>query len=288
LIWIGQRPERSPDVARSIWSGSISFGLVNIPVKLFSAVKDKDVHFHMLHRVDGARVQQKLVCPADGKEVPRNEVVKGYEFAPDRYVTVQSEELEGLAPKASRTIEIQDFVNLVEIDPTYYDRPYYLAPDKHSEKAYHLLVEAMARSQKVALARFVMREKEYLAALRPDGSSGILLLETMRFADEITPVREIESEAEIDGGGPKVSDRELSVAQQLIDSLTSEFEPEKYRDDYRDRVLTLLDQKVKGEEVVLPPAPEEPSRVIDLVSALEASLAEAKQRKKETKARQTA
>jgi DNA end-binding protein Ku len=275
-------------VAKAIWSGSISFGLVNIPVKLLSALKDKDVHFHMLHGADGARVQQKLVCPADGKEIARSEVVKGYEFAPDRYVTVQPEELEGLAPKAGRAIEIQDFVNLSEIDPIYYDRPYYLAPDKNSEKAYRLLLEAMARSQKVAVARFVMREKEYLAALRPDASGGTLLLETMRFADEITSVREIEAEAEMGAARPAVSDRELNIAEQLIDSLTSDFEPEKYRDDYRDRVQTLLDRKVRGEEVVVPPTPEEPARVIDLVSALEASLAEAKQRKKESKARKTA
>ncbi len=278
--------ERIANVARSIWSGSISFGLVNIPVKLFSAVKDKDVHFHMLHGADGTRVQQKLVCPADGKEVARNEVVKGYEFAPDRYVTVQPEELQGLAPKASRTIEINDFVNLAEIDPIYYDRPYYLAPDKHSDKAYRLLMEAMTRSQKVAIARFVMRDKEYLVALRP--AEGVMLLETMRFADEITPASEIEADADMETAAIELSDRELAIAQQLVDSLAADFEPEKYRDDYRDRVLTLLDRKAKGEEVVVSPAAEEPAAVIDLVSALEASLAEAKQRKKEAKARKTA
>jgi len=271
-------------MARAIWSGAISFGLVNIPVKLFSAVKDKDVHFHLLHQHDGARVQQKLVCVADGREVARNDVVKGYEFAPDRYVTVDSAELEGLAPKASRTIEIQDFVNLSDIDPIYYDRPYYLAPDKHSEKAYRLFQAAMAQSGKVAIARFVMREKEYLAALRP-ADGGALLLETMRFADEIVSAREIESEME--ETKVEVSEREMSVAHQLIDSLTTDFEPARYRDDYRDRVLTLLDSKARGEEFVMPPEPE-PARVIDLVSALEASLAEAKKRKKEAKAQKTA
>jgi DNA end-binding protein Ku len=237
----------------------------------------------MLHQDDGARVQQKLVCAADGREVARTEVVKGYEFAPDRYVTVDSAELEGLAPKASRTIDIQDFVDLAEIDPIYYDRPYYLVPDKHSEKAYHLLLDAMTKAQKVAIARFVMREKEYLAALRP--VQGMMLLETMRFADEVVSAREIETEME--EVKVEVSDRELNVAHQLIESLTSDFEPDRYRDDYRDRVLTLLDRKAKGEEFVMPPEPE-PARVIDLVTALEASLAEAKKRKKEAKAQKTA
>jgi DNA end-binding protein Ku len=270
-------------MARAIWSGAISFGLVNIPVKLFSAVKDKDVHFHLLHQDDGSRVQQKLVCLADGREVARDDLVKGYEFSPDRYVTVDAAELESLAPKASRTIEIQDFVNLVEIDPIYYDRPYYLVPDKHAEKAYHLLLDAMTSAKKVGIARFVMREKEYLAALRPAPS--ILLLETMRFADEVVSTHELEQE--MDEAKVDVSERELNMAHQLIESLTSEFEPDRYRDDYRDRVLTLLDSKAKGEEFVVPPEAE-PARVIDLVTALEASLAEAKKRKKEAKAQKTA
>src|SRR5687767_7031479 len=154
-------------MARAIWSGSISFGLVNIPVKLFTAVRNNDVHFHMLHEKDMSRLKRKMVCAAEGKEVPADEIVKGYEVAPDQYVVVEDKEMEQLAPKESRTIEIRDFVNLADIDPIYYDRPYYVAPADRAAKPYRLLVEAMEKSGRVGIATFVMRTKEYLAALRP-------------------------------------------------------------------------------------------------------------------------
>src|SRR4051812_10515240 len=186
---------------RSMWSGSISFGLVNVPVKLFIAVREKNIHFHMLHDQDHARLRRKMVCEADGKEVHPEHIVRGYEIAPDRYVIVNDRELEALAPKASRSIEIHDFVDIDEIDPLYYDRPYYLAPGEHATKSYRLLVEAMQKSKKVAIATFVMREKEYLAALRP--VNGVICLTTMHFSDEVLPARDVAGVT----NGNKVDDR---------------------------------------------------------------------------------
>jgi DNA end-binding protein Ku len=258
-----------------MWSGSISFGLVNIPVKLFLAVREKRINFNMLHDQDHARLQRKLVCSADGKEVHPEHIVRGYEIAPDQYVIVHDRELENLAPKASRTIEIHDFVDAEDIDPIYYDRAYYLGPGEHAAKPYRLLLEAMEKSKKVAIATFVMREKQYLCALRP--VEGVIGLSTMHFADEVMKSEEV-------GVNPrevKVEDREVKMAQHLIDSLSSDFKPDKYKDEYRERVMEMLEQKAKGEEIVTqPPVAEKPHRVINLMAALEASLAEAKKQKR--------
>src|SRR4051812_37210972 len=177
-------------MARSIWTGSISFGLVNIPVKLYTAVREERVAFHMLHDQDKVRLKQKMYCPEDGKEVHREHTVKGYEISPDHYVIVSEQELEAIAPKSSRVIELQDFVDLESIDPVFFDRPYYLVPQQHAEKAYRLLVEAMERTGKVGIAKFTMRSKEYLCALRP--TEGVICLETMHFANEVTPAKDIE------------------------------------------------------------------------------------------------
>ena len=259
---------------RAMWSGSISFGLVNIPVKLFVAVREANVHFHMLHDQDHARLQRKLVCSADGREVHPEHIVKGYEVAPDQYVIVSERELEALAPKASRTIEIHDFVDVDEIDPLYYDRPYYLAPGEHAAKPYRLLVEAMKKSKRVAIATFVMRTKEYLCALRP--VNGVICLNTMHYSDEVLPAREVAGVSH----GAKVDDREVKMAQSLINSLTGEFNPKKYHDEFRERVMQMIKQKAKGEEVVTqPPVAEKAPRVINLMAALEKSLAEAKARR---------
>jgi DNA end-binding protein Ku len=256
-----------------MWSGSISFGLVNIPVKLFIAVREKDIHFHMLHDQDHARLQRKLVCSADGKEVHPEHIVRGYEVAPDQYVIVQDRELEALAPKASRTIEIKDFVDLDDIDPLYYDRPYYLAPGEHAAKSYKLLAEAMTKSKKVAIATFVMRQKEYLAALRP--INGVISLTTMHYSEEVLPAREVSGVTDV-----KVDDREVKMAEHLIDQLSAKFQPSKYKDGYQDRVIEMIEKKAKGEEIVTQPSVQEkPHRVINLMAALEASLAEAKKRK---------
>jgi DNA end-binding protein Ku len=257
---------------RAIWSGAISFGLVNIPVKLYSAVSRKTVRFHQIDAESGTRVRQKRVG-ADGEEIPYEQIVKGYEIGPDRYVTISPEELDSLAPEKTRTIDIEDFVDLEQIDPMYYDHPYYLAPDTGAAKAYRLLVDAMEESGKVAVARVVIRSKENLVAIRP--RDGVLAMETMLFSDEVISPSALEelstSDAEV-----TTSDRELAMAQQLIDSLASEFSPEKYRDEYRERVLALIERKAQGETIVIEQPTEEPQKVPDLMAALEASIAAAK------------
>jgi DNA end-binding protein Ku len=258
-------------MARAIWSGAISFGLVNIPVKLFSAVSKKTVRFHQIDAESGGRVRQKRVGP-DGDEIPYEQIIKGYEIGPDRYVTITPEELDSLSPEKTRTIDIEDFVDLDEIDPIYYDHPYYLAPDTGASKAYQLLVDAMEDAGKVAIARVVIRSKENLVAIRP--RDGVLAMETMLFADEVVPTDSLEEMAT--DGNVKTSDRELTMARQLIDSLSADFEPEKYRDEYRDKVLELIERKAAGEEIAVQPEAPEPKKVPDLMAALEASLAAVK------------
>jgi DNA end-binding protein Ku len=257
---------------RAIWSGAISFGLVNIPVKLYSAVSRKTVRFHQIDAESGARVRQKRVGP-DGEEVAYEQIVKGYEIGPDRYVTISPEELEALEPQKTRTIDIEDFVDIEQIDPIYYDHPYYLAPDTGAAKAYKLLVDAMEDSGKVAVARVVLRSKEHLVAIRP--RDGALAMETMLFSDEVIESDSLEELAAGDGD-VKTSDRELAMANQLIDSLASDFEPGKYRDEYRERVLDLIERKAQGETIVIEEPAAEPEKVPDLMAALEASIASAK------------
>src|SRR5215218_11035818 len=259
-------------MARAIWSGAISFGLVNIPVKLYSAVSRKTVRFHQLDGADNQRIQEKRVNPRTGEEVPYENLVKGYEIGPDRYVIVTPEELDSLAPEKTRAIDIEDFVELEQIDPIYYDHPYYLVPDTGAGKAYRLLLDAMDEAAKVAIARVVLRSKEHLVAVRP--RDGVLAMETMLFADEVIPSDSFD-EVPADGN-VKTSKRELEMAKQLIDSLTSDFNPEKYRDEYRERVLDVIERKAQGETVVVEAPPEEPKKVPDLMSALEASIAAAK------------
>jgi DNA end-binding protein Ku len=258
-------------VPRSIWSGSISFGLVSVPVKLVTAVRKKDVRFHQLHAKDGARIAQKRVCSAEGVEVAWEELAKGYEISPGQYVMIEPEELEELDPVATHTIDIEDFVALDEIDPLFFDASYYLVPDDRAGKAYRLLVDAMTDAGQVGIARVVMRTKQYLCAVRPVDSA--LVLTTMNFADEVVSRAELDGlpEAEVDA-----SERELRMARQLIESLTTEFEPERYQDTYRERVLALIEQKAAGQELVAPPTVQQPAPVIDLMAALEASLAEVK------------
>src|SRR2546423_522183 len=256
---------------RSIWTGAISFGLVNVPVKLYSAVSKKTVRFHQLHESDGVRIQQKRVCPADGEEVAWDDIVKGYEISPDRYVVVTSEELEALDPKKTKTIDIEEFVDLEDIDPLYYDHPYYLLPGQGAAKPYKLLADAMKDAGKVAIARVVIRTKEQLVAIRPIGD--VLAMATMNFADEVV---DPDSFDEAPGEDIDTTKRELEMARQLIESLTAEFEPAKYHDEYRDAVLGLIERKAEGEEIVLQPAAEEPEQVPDLMAALEASLSAAK------------
>ncbi|TMD06514.1 MAG: Ku protein [Chloroflexi bacterium] len=263
---------------RAIWSGSISFGLVNVPVKLFGATSKKDVRFHQLHDADGARIQQKRVCSKDGEEVPLEHIVKGYEVSRDRYVLITPEELDSLDPKATRTIDIQDFVELDEIDPVYFDSTYYLVPEKGASKAYRLLLEAMRESKKVAIARVVLRQKQHLVALRP--LEDALSMSSMLYADEVVSTDQLEDLPE----DVEVSERELKMANQLIESLTSEWRPEQYRDDYRERVLELIEKKAAGQEIAVAAVEEEQAPVVDLMAALEASLAAAKDRRDEAPA----
>jgi DNA end-binding protein Ku len=265
---------------RAIWSGAISFGLVNIPVKLFSAVSRKTVRFHQLDGEDNQRIQQKRVNPRTGEEVPYENLVKGYEIGPERYVVITPEELDGLSPEKTRTIDIEDFVDLDEIDPIFYDHPYYLVPDKGAEKAYRLLLDAMEAANKVAIARVVIRSKENLVAIRPRGD--VLTMETLLFGDEVIEPDQLDGVPEA-ADQKKTSKRELDMAQQLIDSLSAEFDPDKYRDEYRDRVLDMIERKSQGEDVVVEVPAEEPKKVPDLMAALEASIAQSKQQSKPKK-----
>jgi DNA end-binding protein Ku len=259
-------------MARSIWSGAISFGLVNVPVKLYSAVSRKTVRFNQLNSETGNRIQQKRVDPETGDEVPYEQIVKGFELTKDRYVVITPDELDAIEPERTRTIQIEDFVDLPDIDPIYYDHPYYLVPDKGAAKAYGLLLNAMQASDKVAIARVVIRSKEALVAIRPAGE--LLMMETMIFHDEVVPHEDLDDLP--DSTELKVSEREIQMAQQLIDSLSGEFEPEKYRDEYRDKVLDLIERKASGEEIAVQPEAPAPAKVPDLMAALEASLAAVK------------
>ena len=253
-------------MARSIWSGSISFGLVNIPVRLFTAVRPGGVSFHMLHAKDGVRVRQRLYCPLEDKEVERTETVRGFEVAPDQYVTVDDKELEAVAPEESRAINISNFVSEAAIDPIFYDRPYYLLPEEQAVKAYRLLMDAMAEEKKVALAKFVMHGTEYLAALRV--RNGMIMLETMHFAGEIVDSHSV-------GAIPanvKAAQGEVRMARQLIDSMSGKFKPEKYKDDYTDRLREMLQEKAKGKVITVAPEPKRAAGVTNLMDALKASL----------------
>ena len=264
-------------MARSLWSGSISFGLVNIPIKLYPAVSKKGVSFNQIDSRTGSRVKMQRVSSADGSEVPYDKIVKGYELSPDHYVLIEPAELDALEPESTRTIEIEEFIDLVDIDPVYFDTPYLVAPVKAAEKPYALLAKAMEEQGKVAIARFVMRTKQYLGALRP--KDGMLVLSTMVYADELSAPDDIKELQDV--AGVDVSERELRMAGQLIDSLSAEFDPTRFRDEHRDRVLELIEQKAAGEEIVLEaPAPPDSGKVVDLMAALEASVAEARAARK--------
>jgi DNA end-binding protein Ku len=268
-------------MARAIWSGSISFGLLNVPVKLYSAVSKQTVRFRELREGDTSRVKHKRVAESDGKEVPYEKIVKGYEYAPDQYVVLTRDELAELEPQRSRAIEIQDFVDLDDIDPIYFEQPYFLGPDKGAARAYALLVQAMKDSRKVAIARFVLRNKEHLAAIRP--MDDVLTLTTMRFHDEVTSPEDLDGEVFEEEKPKKPDQRELEMAKRLIESLTSDFKPKQYHDEYREELLDLLERKAAGKEVVSAPTEEpKPTKAPDLMAALEESLAAVKGEEAET------
>lgn len=259
---------------RAIWSGSISFGLVNIPIKLYSAISTKSVKFNQIDRRNGARVKQQRVNGETGEEVPYGEIVRGYEFTKGQYVVLTEDEMAAFEPSATHTVDLLAFVDLDEIDPIFYDGAYHVAPDRLAEKPYVLLTRAMEKSGKVAIARYVMRSKQYVAALRV--RDGRLLLSQLVYADELVPANEIpemDDLADVD-----VDDREVAMANQLIESLSEEFDPESYHDDFRLAVLDLIEQKAAGQELTaaITPAPRG-EEVVDLMAALEASVAAAKQ-----------
>jgi DNA end-binding protein Ku len=260
---------------RAIWSGSISFGLVNIPVKLYSAVSRKNVQFNQLDARSNARVKQKRVSADTGEEVPWEQIVKGFEMPSGAYVVITDEELAALDPKSLRTIDIDEFVDLVDIDPIFYDAAYYLAPDK-AGKPYALLAKAMEDEGKVGIAHFVLRTKQYLAAIRP--KDGKLLLSTMVYADELNDPVAIPELAELED--IELDKKELVMARQLIETLAGDFEPEKFHDTYREAVIDMIERKAEGEEFVAPAASAEPEKVVDLMAALENSVKAAKEARK--------
>lgn len=255
---------------RAVWKGQIAFGLVNVPVELFSTTQDKSVHFHMLTKDGGCRLRQKLYCPATKKEYDFGDTAKGIEISPENYVILDKAELQALRPESGHSIDIIDFIALDEVDPVYFNRSYYLAPSERSGKAYHLLHQSMKRAGKVALARFVMRQKEYLALIRPLASA--LCLETMHYQEEIVAVDDVPHLGKKAGGG-KLSTKELQIADQLIASMTTSFDPRKYHDEYSRQVKKLVGDKAKGKKIVARDTAPKTAKVIDLMEALKQSVA---------------
>jgi DNA end-binding protein Ku len=254
-------------VARSIWSGAISFGLVNVPVKLYNAVQRKNIQFNQLHAADHGRIQQRRVCSLDGEEVAFEDLVKGYEFSPGQYVVVEPEELEAVAAKKTRLIEVEQFIDLDEVDPLMFDSSYYVAPAPGAAKPFRLMVDAMREAGKVAIGRFVLRQKEHLVALRVQGDA--LVLVTLVYADEVVPAASLEDAGD---GQADVSERELAMARQLIEMLSAPFDAERFHDEYREALLALIERKVSGQEIAIAPPPSEPAAVPDLMAALQASV----------------
>jgi DNA end-binding protein Ku len=255
-----------------VWTGTISFGLVAIPVKLYHAVRKQGVSFNQLDDRTMARIRYQKVSAADGDVVPDEHIVKGYEVSKDRYVVVDPDELEPFIPAATKTVDLEEFVDLAEIDPVYFDSAYYVAPGTNP-KPYVLLARAMEEAGKVAIGRFVMRNKQYTAAIRAD--EGRLVMSTLAYADEVVDPATIEELQGLDQ--VDVSSKEIAMAESLVDSLTAAFEPEKYRDEYREQVLDLIQIKAAGEEFTLPAEAVEKPKVVDLMAALEASVQAAKQ-----------
>jgi DNA end-binding protein Ku len=263
-------------MARSIWSGSISFGLLNVPVKLYSAVARRSISLREIRESDSARIKHRLFADGTDEEVSRDDIVKAYELTQGQYVPLSKDELEALAPEKTRAIDVVDFVDIEEIDPMYFNSPYYLGPAAGAEKAYSLLAAAMESSGKAAIARFVFRNKEQLAAIR--AGDGVLTLTTMRFADEVVPASELDDA--FPESKAKVAKNEQQMAEQLIDSLSTKFDPESYRDEYREQLLGLIERKAEGKEIVAAEA-EAPkaTKAPDLMAALEQSIAAVKDKK---------
>jgi DNA end-binding protein Ku len=271
-------------MARPVWSGTISFGLVNVPVKAYTAVRDHDVHFHQLDKKSGARIRYKKVSEKSGREVADDNIEMGFEISEGRYVTFDKQELADLRPTSTRTIEVTDFVPLEEVDPIYYERTYWLAPDGDATaRAYQLLLAAMEDRDRVAIGTVAMRNKEYLTAIRP--LDGVLAMSTMRFADEIVPRRDIES---LPSRRSKPAPKELNMALKLLDSLDSEWEPKQYKDTYVEELRKRIEAKDAGKEITAEEPEERSADVIDLSEALQRSLDEARSGKRRRSTRRKA
>jgi len=253
---------------KSIWNGTITFGMVSVPIKLYSATESKTVHFQEVHARDGARIEHRRICPKEDREVPYEEIVKGYEVSAGKYVVLERDEVKAAAGDRGKVIHLDEFVPGDQIDPVFYDRTYY-AGSRDAEDAFRLLREALGKTDRIGIGRFSFHDREYLVAVRAGG--GALILHTLRFHDEVVSGDELEME----GGGRKPSDREISMAGKLIESMAEDFRPQDYEDTYRDAVLELITRKSQGEEIDLV-AQEEPEQGDDLAAALEASLSGAR------------
>src|SRR5579863_5370414 len=254
-------------MAVTVWKGHLTFGLVSLPVKLYSAARGESISFNQLHKTDGSRIKQVIYCQAEDKPIPRSEIVKGFEYEKDRYVVLDDEEIKKVAPSTAKVMEVQEFVKADEVDPIYFETSYYMAPDEAGEKAYALLFDALKKSGYVGVAKLAMHNREHVVILRP-GEKGVLL-HTMYYSHEIRKVDEFRTDLSL------VKDKELALATNLIEALATEFEPEKYHDEYRDNLLRMIEAKKAGQEIVATPAPQE-SKVVDIMEALKASLAAAK------------
>jgi DNA end-binding protein Ku len=252
---------------RSIWNGTITFGLIAVPIKVHSATESHTIHFHQVHEKDGARIKQKRICSKEGKEVPYKEVAMGYEVRGGEFVLLDKEEIDAAAGDRSHTIELEQFVEAEQVDPVFYDRTYYLGAGDGGEDAYRLLHDALHRAGRTGLGRWVFHNREYLAAVRAGDDVDVLIMHTMRFADELVGVEKLD----IAAPSRKPTGRELDMAEQLVDSLHKQFRPTAFKDTYRDRVRELIKAKAKGGEIELPKF-EEPEAPDDLMAALEASL----------------
>jgi DNA end-binding protein Ku len=268
-------------MARAIWTGTISFGLLNVPVRLYSAVSRRNISLREIRESDSSRIKHRRVAEGTDEEVPYDEIIKAFEITPGNYVPLSKEDMSALAPEKTRAIEVIDFVDTDEIDPMYFESPYYLGPAEGAEKAYSLLAAAMESSGKAAIARFVFRNKEHLAAIR--ASNGVLTLTTMRFADEVVPPSELDDV--LPQKKAKAGKREQQMAEQLIESLSTKFDPSAYRDEYREQLLGLIERKAEGKEIVTPEA-EAPkaTKAPDLMAALEESIAAVQEKKPARKA----
>jgi len=265
-------------VARAIWKGSISFGLVNIPIALYPATRREELNFRLLRKTDLSPVNYKRVAEKDGKEVPWDQIVKGYEYEKGKYVVLKDEDFQRVDLEATQTVDIQDFVDQEEIDPIFFYKPYYLEPQKGGDKAYALLRDALKDTNKIGVAKVVIKTRQYLAGVKPE--DGALVLELMHFADELVDPEKLDVPKKTD-----VGKREMNMAKSLIDSMTSKWEPEKYKDDYREALMEVIEEKVEagGKEIeAKPPKAPKPTKVIDLVSVLRKSLehTDAKQKAK--------